>query len=104
MKLPGKIKAGMVYEQSISSLDLFPTAVALAGGKLPADRAYDGLDLPPYLTGKKKTAPLERDAKNHSACSVRTSCFCCANRSRRKATAEPHQQSAARRRRRSSVL
>jgi len=28
----------------------------LAGGKPPADRAYDGVDLLPYLTGKKKTA------------------------------------------------
>jgi arylsulfatase A-like enzyme len=59
LKLPGKIKAGMVYTQPVSSLDLFPTAVALAGGKLPVDRAYDGVDLLPYLTGKKKTAPHE---------------------------------------------
>jgi arylsulfatase A-like enzyme len=57
MKLPGRIKAGLVYDQPISSLDLFPTAVALAGGKPPADREYDGVDLLPYLTGRKKTAP-----------------------------------------------
>jgi arylsulfatase A-like enzyme len=59
MRLPGRIKAGLVYERPISSLDLFPTAVALAGGKLPADRGYDGVDLLPYLTGKKKTPPHE---------------------------------------------
>lgn len=59
LKLPGRIKAGTVYEKPISSLDLFPTAVALAGGKLPTDRAYDGVDLLPYLTGKKKTGPHE---------------------------------------------
>lgn len=57
MKLPGRIKAGMVYERPVSSLDLLPTAVALAGGKLPADRAYDGVDLMPYLSGKKKAGP-----------------------------------------------
>ncbi|MCG3160699.1 MAG: Arylsulfatase [Acidobacteria bacterium] len=57
MKLPGRIKAGMVYERPASSLDLFPTALALAGGKLPTDRAYDGVDLMPYLSGKKKAAP-----------------------------------------------
>ncbi|MCI0390174.1 MAG: sulfatase-like hydrolase/transferase [Acidobacteria bacterium] len=59
LQLPGKIKAGTVYQQPVSSLDLFPTAVALADGKLPTDRAYDGVDLLPYLTGKKKTAPHE---------------------------------------------
>ncbi len=59
LKLPGRIKAEMVYEKPISSLDLFPTAVALAGGKLPTDRAYDGVDMLPNLTGKKKTAPHE---------------------------------------------
>ncbi len=59
MRLPGKLKAGSVYDKPISSLDLFPTTVALAGGKLPTDREYDGLDLLPYLTGKKKTAPHE---------------------------------------------
>ncbi|MBI1760734.1 MAG: sulfatase-like hydrolase/transferase [Acidobacteria bacterium] len=57
IRFPGRIKAGSVYDKPISSLDLFPTAVALAGAKMPADRAYDGLDLLPYLTGKKKTAP-----------------------------------------------
>jgi len=59
LKLPCRIKAGMTYEQPVSSLDLAPTAVALAGGKMPADRGYDGVDLLPYLTGKKKTAPHE---------------------------------------------
>ena len=59
LKLPGRIKPGMTYERPISSLDLFPTALALAGGKLPADRAYDGVDLLPFLTGKNKAAPHE---------------------------------------------
>ncbi|MEK6320578.1 MAG: sulfatase-like hydrolase/transferase [Acidobacteriota bacterium] len=59
MRLPRAIKAGTVYHDPISSLDLFPTAVAVAGGKLPSDRAYDGVDLLPFLTGKKKTSPHE---------------------------------------------
>ncbi|HLG17478.1 MAG TPA: sulfatase-like hydrolase/transferase [Blastocatellia bacterium] len=59
MRLPGVIKAGAVYDAPISSLDLFPTAVALAGSRLPGDRAYDGVDLLPHLTGKKKTLPHE---------------------------------------------
>jgi arylsulfatase A-like enzyme len=43
--------------RTISSLDIFPTAVAAARGELPADRAYDGVDLMPYLTGKNSGAP-----------------------------------------------
>jgi arylsulfatase A-like enzyme len=59
MRFPGRIKAGSVYEQPISSLDLLPTAVAVAGGKLPTDREYDGVDLLPYLTGKQNSGPHE---------------------------------------------
>ncbi|MEK7832257.1 MAG: sulfatase-like hydrolase/transferase, partial [Acidobacteriota bacterium] len=54
---PARLKAGMVYDKPISTLDLFPTAVKLAGGELPKDRVYDGVDLMPYLLGKNKAAP-----------------------------------------------
>ena len=57
MQYPAQLKAGMVYDKPISSLDLFPTAVKLAGGEMPKDRLYDGVDLLPYLTGKNKAAP-----------------------------------------------
>ncbi len=59
MQYPAKLKAGAVSDQVISSLDLFPTAVALAGGEMPKDRPYDGVNLMPYLTGQKKTSPHE---------------------------------------------
>jgi arylsulfatase A-like enzyme len=48
---PGKIPAGTVSESVGSVLDFFPTCVKLAGGELPADRPYDGIDLLPVLTG-----------------------------------------------------
>jgi arylsulfatase A-like enzyme len=57
MQYPAKLKAGMVYDKAISTLDLFPTAVTLAGGEMPKDRPYDGVDLMPYLLGKNKAAP-----------------------------------------------
>ena len=45
---PGTITPATV--QAIgSSLDVFPTALALAGGTLPTARAFDGLDLQPVL-------------------------------------------------------
>jgi arylsulfatase A-like enzyme len=59
MQWPGHLKPGIVSVQVISSLDLFPTAAALAGGALPKDRRYDGVNLLPYLTGKKKESPHE---------------------------------------------
>ncbi|HSB12474.1 MAG TPA: sulfatase-like hydrolase/transferase [Blastocatellia bacterium] len=57
MRFPGVIRPGTVYHEPITSLDLFPTSVALAGAKLPGDRQYDGVDLMPFLTGKRKTSP-----------------------------------------------
>ncbi len=59
MQWRGRLKAGTVSDQVISSLDLFPTAVALAGGELPKDRPYDGVNLLPYLAGTAKRSPHE---------------------------------------------
>ena len=47
---PGKIKPAVSQELG-STLDILPTAVALAGGKLPSDRAIDGDNLAPLLLG-----------------------------------------------------
>jgi arylsulfatase A-like enzyme len=47
---PGKVKPGTVHEIG-STLDLLPTACALAGAKLPTDRVFDGGDLSPALFG-----------------------------------------------------
>lgn len=57
MQFPSSLPAGAVNDQIISSLDLFPTALALAGGSLPTDRPYDGVNLLPYLTAKGKRPP-----------------------------------------------
>jgi arylsulfatase A len=47
---PGKIKPAITQELG-STLDILPTAVMLAGGKLPSDRAIDGVNLAPLLMG-----------------------------------------------------
>jgi arylsulfatase A-like enzyme len=54
---PGHLPTGQVDNRVVSSLDIFPTAVAAAHGKLPPDRPYDGVDLVPYLTGKNSGLP-----------------------------------------------
>lgn len=59
MSWPGHIKAGSKYNEAITSLDLFPTIAAAA--KINTDKQckkpLDGVDLVPYLTGKKKGEP-----------------------------------------------
>ncbi|TRX60350.1 sulfatase [Carboxylicivirga sp. M1479] len=56
---PGVIPAGTRYEQPVITLDIFPTAVELAGGELPADRTIDGVNLMPFITGQTKEVPHE---------------------------------------------
>ena len=55
MQWPGVVEAGKVSDAVVSHLDILPTCVAAAGGKLPADREYDGADLRGYFAGKGGT-------------------------------------------------
>lgn len=57
----GKIPAGKTYEQPVSSLDIFPTALAVAQTKRdPKLPALDGVDILPFLIGKNSAAPHQR--------------------------------------------
>lgn len=58
MQWKGKIPAGGVYDQPVISLDATAMAAAAAGATLGSpDRPIDGVDLLPFLTGKKSGAP-----------------------------------------------
>ncbi len=48
---PGRIKAGQVSAEPVSSLDLLPTFTALAGAKVPSDLRLDGTDLRGFFGG-----------------------------------------------------
>lgn len=67
---PGRLEAGAVYEQPAIALDILPTAAAAAGAELPKDRQIDGVNLLPYLSGRKKTRPHDmlfwRSGQNHA--------------------------------------
>jgi uncharacterized sulfatase len=52
---PGTLPAGITYDQPVINLDVAATAVALAGQ--PHDAKLDGVNLMPFLTGEKKSAP-----------------------------------------------
>ena len=56
---PGVLPAGEVFTHPVSLLDFFMTAAGTAGAPLPEDRVYDGVDLIPYLTGRRDGPPHE---------------------------------------------
>lgn len=52
MRYPGKIPAGTVSDAFLTSLELMPTFLKLAGVQKPADLILDGYDMLPTLAGK----------------------------------------------------
>jgi arylsulfatase A-like enzyme len=57
MRWPNKVQSGKVYREVVSTMDVFTTSLTAAGGKLPADRVYDGVDLMPFLGGTAQGIP-----------------------------------------------
>jgi len=60
VRWPARLPAGKTYDEPVISLDIFPTAVAAAGGQLPADRKLDGVNILPYVLGQASGVPHER--------------------------------------------
>jgi arylsulfatase A len=54
---PGRVAAGQRIESVAAAVDVLPTALALAGLPLPADRVIDGVDLSPLLFGRGPEPP-----------------------------------------------
>ena len=67
---PRRLKGGRLYEHPVIALDILPTAAVAGGANLPKERKLDGVNLLPFLTGEKKTAPHEmlfwRTGQNHA--------------------------------------
>lgn len=57
---PAQVKAGTILPGVASSLDFFPTLVAAAGGVMPSDREYDGMNILPALKGEAPDSLLDR--------------------------------------------
>jgi arylsulfatase A-like enzyme len=53
----GHLAEGTVYNQPIISMDIFPTAAAAAGAKVPDNAHLDGVNLLPYLIGQNQAPP-----------------------------------------------
>jgi len=56
---PGHIEPGRTSNEIVALVDLFPTLAKVAGGEVPDDRAFDGLDQSPLLLGETKTSARE---------------------------------------------
>jgi arylsulfatase A len=56
---PGKIPADSVCDTVAATIDLLPTAVAIAGGVLPQQPVIDGRDISPLLFGESTQSPRE---------------------------------------------
>ena len=59
MQWKGKIPGGKVDDRPVVQLDILPTALAAAGVAAKPEWKLDGVNLLPYLTGKKAGAPHE---------------------------------------------
>ncbi|MEN9634105.1 MAG: Arylsulfatase [Verrucomicrobiota bacterium] len=57
MQWKGKIPAGKTYDFPVMNLDVLPTAITAAGGKVDSSWKLDGVDLLPYLTGANAARP-----------------------------------------------
>ncbi len=55
-----RLPKGRVYDQPVIALDIHPTAVAAAGGEIPASSRLDGVNLIPHVAGAEKKAPHDR--------------------------------------------
>ena len=56
MRWPARLKAGSVYEELVSSADIYRTVVSAANLEMP-DETFDSVDLLPYLTEDKTGSP-----------------------------------------------
>ncbi len=50
---PSRLSSGRTFDLPVISLDILPTISAVTGAKLPSDRIIDGVNLIPFLSGKK---------------------------------------------------
>ena len=58
IRWPGHLPAGARYDEAVSALDVFATALAAARGPAPPTApATDGVDLVPYASGEERSTP-----------------------------------------------
>ena len=56
---PAQLTKGKKYDYPVSALDLMPTSICAAGGKISPNWKLDGVNLLPYLNDEKENPPHE---------------------------------------------
>ena len=56
---PGQIEPGVVTNEIVHVVDLFPSLAAVAGAPVPGDRPIDGVNQMPFFTGKAEKSARE---------------------------------------------
>jgi arylsulfatase A-like enzyme len=59
LRWPGRLKAGGVYAQAVSTMDLYATFCAAAGAPVPPGTRLDGVNLLPFVSGEREGPPHE---------------------------------------------
>jgi arylsulfatase A-like enzyme len=59
IRWPGKVPAGRVSNEIVHEMDLFTTFATIVHGKVPTDRAIDGVDQSEFLLGKQDQSNRE---------------------------------------------
>jgi arylsulfatase len=59
IRWPGKVPAGLVSDEIVHGVDLFPTLASIAGASVPNDRPIDGLDQWNLFLGKTEKSGRE---------------------------------------------
>jgi len=54
MRWPGKVPAGLVSNEIVHEMDIFPTLANIIGGTVPDDREIDGVDQTDFFFGKQE--------------------------------------------------
>lgn len=57
MQWKGTLSSNSLYSEPVISLDIMPTLITAAGGKVDPAWQLDGTNLLPYITGRNTTAP-----------------------------------------------
>ncbi|MVO16350.1 sulfatase-like hydrolase/transferase [Parasedimentitalea huanghaiensis] len=61
IRWPGQVQAGVVTNEIISVLDIYPTLATLVGeaGRIPTDRPIDGIDQSAFILGEQEVSNRE---------------------------------------------
>lgn len=59
VRWPGKIPAGRVSNEIVHEVDMYTTLASIVGGKVPTDRAIDGVDQSQFFLGKQEASNRE---------------------------------------------